>query len=177
VTTDPPCPRSCRGYVGARRVSLGPEGKPNHRGQRWPFAPGPRPPRRQPGHLREHGAPEPRPDDRHLSVRGRSSSPAALRRRGRRPPRSTSPRHSRGRKGVILIGADLRRPAIGAVMNVKPKYGVARLLIENVPLRDAVVTVPSFTPDLGFLLARITRAVGSASYSGATPHPRAVLVV
>jgi hypothetical protein len=50
-------------------------------------------------------------------------------------------------------------------MNVKPKYGVARLLIENVPLRDAVVTVPSFTPDLGFLLARTTRCVGSASYS------------
>jgi tyrosine-protein kinase len=57
-----------------------------------------------------------------------------------------------GRK-VILIEADLRRPQIGAALDIQPKYGIASVLIESVPLEDALVTLPAFESNLGLLLA------------------------
>ena len=54
---------------------------------------------------------------------------------------------------VILIEADLRRPGIGAALNLKSKYGVASVLVESIALQDALVTTPTFGSNLGILLA------------------------
>jgi capsular exopolysaccharide synthesis family protein len=54
---------------------------------------------------------------------------------------------------VILIEADLRRPAIGAALDIECTYGIVSVLIESVPLQDALVTSPAFGSNLGMLLA------------------------
>jgi len=54
---------------------------------------------------------------------------------------------------VILIEADLRRPGIGAALNLQSKYGVASVLVESVALQEALVTTPTFGSNLGILLA------------------------
>ncbi len=56
-------------------------------------------------------------------------------------------------KSVILIEADLRRPAIGDALDIKPQYGVVSVLIESVSLEEALVTSPTFGANLGLLLA------------------------
>jgi capsular exopolysaccharide synthesis family protein len=54
---------------------------------------------------------------------------------------------------VILIEADLRRPAVGRAMNIKPQNGgVVSVLLESVNLEDALVTVRPYE-QLGLLLA------------------------
>ena len=54
---------------------------------------------------------------------------------------------------MILIEADLRRPAIGRALNVKPvNGGVVSVLLESVALEDALVT-PKPYEQLGLLLA------------------------
>ena len=70
-------------------------------------------------------------------------------------------------KSVILIEADLRRPAIGRTLDIKPQYGVVSVLIESVGLEEALVTSPTFGANLGLLLAEQEGASGSmASRSG-----------
>jgi capsular exopolysaccharide synthesis family protein len=56
-------------------------------------------------------------------------------------------------KSVILIEADLRRPAIGQALDIKPVHGIVSVLIESVALEDALVTSPVFGANLGLLLA------------------------
>lgn len=57
-------------------------------------------------------------------------------------------------KRVILIEADLRRPALGAEMEAEPSNGgVVSVLIENVQLEDALTTSPTYGPNLKLLLA------------------------
>ena len=56
-------------------------------------------------------------------------------------------------KSVILIEADLRRPALGEVLGIEPKKGIASVVVHGFPLRDALVTTTALGPKLGFLLA------------------------
>ena len=58
-------------------------------------------------------------------------------------------------KQVILIEADLRRPALGAVFDVPPseRGGVVSVLIERKSLQSALVTTPTFGGNLKLLLA------------------------
>jgi capsular exopolysaccharide synthesis family protein len=56
-------------------------------------------------------------------------------------------------KRVILIEADLRRPAIGATLGVQGSSGVVGVLIENIALEDALVQAPGGTSELQLLLA------------------------
>jgi capsular exopolysaccharide synthesis family protein len=57
-------------------------------------------------------------------------------------------------KRVIMIEADLRRPALGEVVDASPTNGgVVSVLIENVRLADALVQTPSYGPNLQMLLA------------------------
>ena len=65
---------------------------------------------------------------------------------------------------VILIEADLRRPGIGAALNLQSKYGVASVLVESIALEEALVTTPTFGSNLGILLADYEGA-GSATSS------------
>jgi len=53
---------------------------------------------------------------------------------------------------VILIEADLRRPTLGEVFGVVPRYGIASVLIEQATLEDALITTEEFGPDLELLL-------------------------
>jgi len=54
---------------------------------------------------------------------------------------------------VILIEADLRRPAIGKALGVTPQRGVVDVLLDNVPIEEALVTSPAYGPNFGLLLA------------------------
>ena len=54
---------------------------------------------------------------------------------------------------VILVEADLRRPAIGEALETKPSHGVVSVLIESMDLESALVTTPLFGSRLGLLLA------------------------
>lgn len=60
---------------------------------------------------------------------------------------------SAGRR-VILIEADLRRPAISRALGVEPRRGVVGVLIESVSLEDALIEGDAFgLPNLKLLLA------------------------
>jgi polysaccharide biosynthesis transport protein len=54
---------------------------------------------------------------------------------------------------VVLIEADLRRPAIGNALGITVETGVVATLLENVSLDDALVTTAPFGPSLELLLA------------------------
>jgi tyrosine-protein kinase len=55
---------------------------------------------------------------------------------------------------VILIEADLRRPALGEALDAKPsKGGVVGVLIENANLKDALTSIPGYGPNFQALLA------------------------
>ncbi len=55
---------------------------------------------------------------------------------------------------VILIEADLRRPALGEALDAKPlKGGVVGVLIENVNLKDALTPIPGYGTNFQALLA------------------------
>jgi non-specific protein-tyrosine kinase len=56
-------------------------------------------------------------------------------------------------RSVILIEGDLRRPTIGAALDVRPEHGVVSVLIESVALEDALVSAESLAPGLKLLLA------------------------
>jgi Mrp family chromosome partitioning ATPase/capsular polysaccharide biosynthesis protein len=63
---------------------------------------------------------------------------------------------------VILIEADLRRPAIGEALGIQPQDGVVGVLLERVPLEDALVTTERHGP-LRLLLADYG---GDSNYGG-----------
>jgi capsular exopolysaccharide synthesis family protein len=55
---------------------------------------------------------------------------------------------------VILIEADLRRPALSVALDAKPSHGgVVGVLIENANLRDALTPIPGYGPNFQALLA------------------------
>jgi capsular exopolysaccharide synthesis family protein len=54
---------------------------------------------------------------------------------------------------VVLIEADLRRPAVGRALGVEPRYGTGSVLLESVELRDALVTTKAYGNYLQLLLA------------------------
>ncbi len=54
---------------------------------------------------------------------------------------------------VILIEADLRRPAIAGTLGLTVETGVVSVMLENVELEDALITTPAFGPSLQLLLA------------------------
>jgi Mrp family chromosome partitioning ATPase len=54
---------------------------------------------------------------------------------------------------VILIEADLRRPAISSALGLNPRHGVVSVLIQSVPLADALIPYSNFGPSLNLLLA------------------------
>jgi len=57
-------------------------------------------------------------------------------------------------KRVILIEADLRRPALASALNIEHAHaGVVSVLIENVALQDALITSPTYGHNLQVLVA------------------------
>jgi capsular exopolysaccharide synthesis family protein len=56
---------------------------------------------------------------------------------------------------VILIEADLRRPSIARTLDVEGSAGVVNVLLERVPLEEALVTTDRYGPNLGLLLADV----------------------
>jgi capsular exopolysaccharide synthesis family protein len=57
-------------------------------------------------------------------------------------------------KRVIVIEADLRRPALAKALDIDaPAGGVVSVLIENTRLEDALTTTPTYGPNLRLLLA------------------------
>ena len=57
-------------------------------------------------------------------------------------------------KRVILIEADLRRPALASALNIEQAHaGVVSVLIENVALQDALITSPTYGHNLQVLVA------------------------
>lgn len=54
---------------------------------------------------------------------------------------------------VILIDADLRRPAIHKVLGIEPEIGIVSVLIENVGLEEALLTTEVHDTDLRVLAA------------------------
>lgn len=53
---------------------------------------------------------------------------------------------------VILIEADFRRPTIGEALGVRPRVGIGKVLLGNVPLEDALVPAKPFGDNLRLLL-------------------------
>lgn len=57
-------------------------------------------------------------------------------------------------RSVILIEADLRRPALASTLDVQAAYGgIVSVLIENVRLEQALAPTPQYGPNLRVLLA------------------------
>jgi len=54
---------------------------------------------------------------------------------------------------VILIEADLRRPAIAKALGIEPRHGTGSVLLEAVDLEDALVTTKAYGSYLQLLLA------------------------
>jgi receptor protein-tyrosine kinase len=54
---------------------------------------------------------------------------------------------------VILIEADLRRPAIGKALGVEPRHGTGSVLLETVELRDALESTRAYGQYLQLLVA------------------------
>ena len=54
---------------------------------------------------------------------------------------------------MILIEADLRRPAIGGRSGVAPGSGVVSVLIESATLEEALLSTDAYGPNLTLLLA------------------------
>jgi capsular exopolysaccharide synthesis family protein len=54
---------------------------------------------------------------------------------------------------VILIEADLRRPAIAQALDVQAKFGIANVLVDSVALQDALVATSTLGSNFGLLLA------------------------
>jgi capsular exopolysaccharide synthesis family protein len=53
---------------------------------------------------------------------------------------------------VILIEADFRRPTVGEALGVRPRVGIGKVLLGNVPLEDALVPAKPFGNNLRLLL-------------------------
>ena len=55
-------------------------------------------------------------------------------------------------KRVILIEADLRRPKIGGALRVRATRGIASVLIDGLPLNEALLTTEAYGENLKLLL-------------------------
>ena len=55
-------------------------------------------------------------------------------------------------KRVILIEADLRRPKIGGALRVRATRGIASVLIDGLPLSEALLTTEAYGENLKLLL-------------------------
>ena len=55
-------------------------------------------------------------------------------------------------KRVILIEADLRRPKIGSALGVRATRGIASVLIDGLPLNEALLTTEAYGENLQLLL-------------------------
>ena len=53
---------------------------------------------------------------------------------------------------VILIEADMHRPAIGAALGCRPRHGIASVLIRQSTMEEALVSTEEYGPDLQLLL-------------------------
>lgn len=53
---------------------------------------------------------------------------------------------------VILIEADFRRPTVGEALGIRPRIGIAKVLLGNVPLEEALVPAKPFGDHLRTLL-------------------------
>ena len=51
-------------------------------------------------------------------------------------------------KRVILIEADLRRPKIGSALGVRATRGIASVLIDGLPLSEALMTTEAYGDNL-----------------------------
>jgi receptor protein-tyrosine kinase len=69
-------------------------------------------------------------------------------------------------KRVILIESDLRRPALSGVIGVTTTQGITSVLLEDLPIQDAVVTSPNFSSNLRFLLAKFSGPAGALLADG-----------
>jgi polysaccharide biosynthesis transport protein len=67
---------------------------------------------------------------------------------------------------VILIEADLRRPAIGRALGIEPEYDLLDVLVEDATLEDALVETERHGPNLHCVLARGPRQGGGAVADG-----------
>jgi receptor protein-tyrosine kinase len=54
---------------------------------------------------------------------------------------------------VILIEADLRRPAVGKALGIEPRHGTGSVLLETVELQDALETTKAYGQYLQLLVA------------------------
>jgi capsular exopolysaccharide synthesis family protein len=53
---------------------------------------------------------------------------------------------------VILIEADFRRPTVGEALGVRPRVGIGKVLLGNVPVEEALVSAKPFGDSLRLLL-------------------------
>jgi capsular exopolysaccharide synthesis family protein len=53
---------------------------------------------------------------------------------------------------VILIEADFRRPTVGEALGVRPRVGIGKVLLGNVPLEEALIPAKPFGDNLRLLL-------------------------
>ena len=73
---------------------------------------------------------------------------------------------------VVLIEADLRRPAIGRSLGIAPKQGVVGVLIESTTIEEALVSGESSVSRICGSSSPRTRAAGSVSSSRCRPPQR-----
>jgi capsular polysaccharide biosynthesis protein len=67
---------------------------------------------------------------------------------------------------VILIEADLRRPSIGRTLDIEPPHDIMEVILDEVPLPDALVAVDGYGPNFEVLLARDPGEAGAPFADG-----------
>lgn len=55
-------------------------------------------------------------------------------------------------KSVVIIEADVRRPSLQATLGVRPAHGISDVLVNDMPLEDALTTIPGTEDRLRVLL-------------------------
>jgi capsular exopolysaccharide synthesis family protein len=55
---------------------------------------------------------------------------------------------------VILVEADLRRPSIGRTLDMEPKHDLMDVILDEIPLEEALEAVEGYGPNFQVLLAR-----------------------
>jgi capsular exopolysaccharide synthesis family protein len=71
---------------------------------------------------------------------------------------------------VLLIEGDLRRPTISAALGVQPVVGIGAVLVNRVPLSEAIIATERYGDDLCFLLAE--QSLGSLADRLSLPTAR-----
>jgi capsular exopolysaccharide synthesis family protein len=67
---------------------------------------------------------------------------------------------------VILIEADLRRPSIGRTLEMEPKHDLMDVILDQVPLAEALESVDGYGPNFEVLLARDPGEAGAPFADG-----------